>query len=82
MKFSVEKSDLAAGLQAVQNVVGTRSILPILANVLITAESDAVYLCTTDLDVSVRCKPFFPPNSLMEYFPIFVRSFPPIAKSA
>lgn len=55
MKFSVEKSVLAAGLQAVQNVVSTRSTLPILANVLITAEEGAIYLSTTDLDVSVRC---------------------------
>jgi len=56
MKFSVEKSALAVGMQAVQNVVSTRSTLPILSNVMITAESDAVYLSTTDLDVSVRCR--------------------------
>ncbi len=56
MKFSVEKSMLAAGLQAVQNVVSSRSTLPILSNVMITAASDGVYLSTTDLDVSVRCR--------------------------
>ncbi len=56
MKFSVEKSALAAGLQTVQNVVSSRSTLPILANVLVLAENDAIFLSTTDLDVSVRCK--------------------------
>lgn len=56
MKFRVDKSVLATGLQAVQNVVSTRSTLPILSNVLITAKEDGIYLSTTDLDVSVRCK--------------------------
>jgi len=55
MKFKVSKSKLLEGLQAVQNVVGTRSTLPILANVLVTAEKDRIWLTTTDLDVSVRC---------------------------
>lgn len=55
MKFKVNKSELLEGLQAVQNVVGTRSTLPILANVLLTAEKNKIWLTTTDLDVSVRC---------------------------
>ncbi len=56
MKFSIEKSALAAGLQAVQNVVGSRSTLPVLSNVLISATDNEVSLSTTDLDVSVRCQ--------------------------
>jgi DNA polymerase III subunit beta len=56
MKLSVEKSVLASGLQTVQNVVGSRSSLPILANVLMVAEEDGITLSTTDLDVSVRCR--------------------------
>lgn len=55
MKFKVLKSVLLAGLQRVQNVVGVRSTLPILANVLITADGESLTLATTDLDVSVRC---------------------------
>lgn len=47
---------LSAGLQAVQNVVSSRSTLPILANVLVVAKDNGIYLSTTDLDVSVRCK--------------------------
>lgn len=55
MKLSIEKSALVAGLQAVQNVVSTRSTLPILSNVLITAEKETIYLSTTDLDISIQC---------------------------
>ncbi|HAS82039.1 MAG TPA: DNA polymerase III subunit beta [Verrucomicrobia bacterium] len=56
MKLRIEKSVLSAGLQAVQNVVSSRSTLPILANVLVVAKDNGIYLSTTDLDVSVRCK--------------------------
>ncbi len=56
MKLNIEKSVLVAGLQAVQNVVSSRSTLPILANVLIEATADAITLSTTDLDVGVRCR--------------------------
>lgn len=54
MKFSANKTALFEGLQKVQNVVGTRSTLPILTNVLIEAEKESITLTTTDLDVSVR----------------------------
>ena len=55
MKLTVSKSNLLSGLQAVQNVVGVRSTLPILANVLLTAEKERLWLTTTNLEVSVRC---------------------------
>jgi len=55
MKFTVAKSALLEGLQAVQNIVGMRSTLPILSNVLVSAEKKGLWLTTTDLDVSVRC---------------------------
>ena len=55
MKISILKEDLLIGLQRVQNVVGIRSTLPILANVLLSAEKDKLTLTTTDLDVTVRC---------------------------
>lgn len=55
MKFKVAKSSFLQGLHAVQNVVGVRSTLPILSNVLLTAEKDTLCLTTTDLDISVRC---------------------------
>jgi DNA polymerase-3 subunit beta len=54
MKFSVPKEKLLEGLQQVQNVVSTRTTLPILSNVLLQAHGDEIHLTTTDLDVGVR----------------------------
>jgi DNA polymerase-3 subunit beta len=54
MKFSVSKDKLLEGLQTVQNVVSTRTTLPILSNVLLQAGEGEVKLTTTDLDVGVR----------------------------
>ena len=53
MKFSVSKEKLLAGLQTVQNVVSTRTTLPILSNVLLQASEGQLRLTTTDLDVGV-----------------------------
>ncbi len=53
MKFSVSKEKLLAGLQTVQNVVSTRTTLPILSNVLLQATGSHLRLTTTDLDVGV-----------------------------
>ena len=55
MKFSVAKDKLLEGLQTVQNVVSTRTTLPILSNVLIRAENGALTLTTNDLDVGMSC---------------------------
>jgi DNA polymerase-3 subunit beta len=54
MKFSVTKEKLLECLQQVQNVVSTRTTLPILSNVLLQANGREVRLTTTDLDVGVR----------------------------
>lgn len=54
MKFSATKEKLLEGLQQVQNVVSTRTTLPILSNVLLQAKGTEVHLTTTDLDVGVR----------------------------
>jgi DNA polymerase-3 subunit beta len=53
MKFSVSKEKLLAGLQTVQNVVNTRTTLPILSNVLLQASNGQLRLTTSDLDVGV-----------------------------
>ena len=53
MKFSVSKEKLLEGLQTVQNVVSTRTTLPILSNVLLHASEGLLRLTTTDLDVGV-----------------------------
>ena len=54
MKFNVTKDKLLEGLQQVQNVVSTRTTLPILSNVLLQADKDEIHFTTTDLDVGVR----------------------------
>src|ERR1700720_362985 len=54
MKFSVSKDKLLEGLSTVQNVVSTRTTLPILSNVLLQASEGEIRLTTTDLDVGVR----------------------------
>ncbi len=55
MNLTITKEQLINGLQAVQNVVSTRTTLPILSNVLIRAEGDRVEFTATDLDVTVAC---------------------------
>jgi DNA polymerase III subunit beta len=55
MKFKVTKAELLEGLQIVQNVVGGRTTLPILSNVLLLAEKKKLWMTTTDLDMTVRC---------------------------
>jgi DNA polymerase-3 subunit beta len=55
-KFKVTKENILDGLQRVQNVVSTRTTLPILSNALVQASSDALSLTATDLDVGVRCR--------------------------
>ena len=54
MKISVSKDDLAQGLQAVQNVIGARTPLPVLSNVVLVAGENRLELRATDLDVSVH----------------------------
>lgn len=55
MKITVQKEKVLSGLQTVQNVVGARTSLPILANVLLRAGEDGLALTATDLDVTVHC---------------------------
>jgi len=55
MKLAIAKEQILQGLQAVQNVVGSRTTLPILSNVLLKAVDNRVELTATDLDVTVSC---------------------------
>jgi DNA polymerase-3 subunit beta len=56
MNLTITKEQIIAGLQAVQNVVSTRTTLPILSNVLLHAEGGHLEITATDLDVTVACK--------------------------
>ncbi|MGC6426752.1 MAG: DNA polymerase III subunit beta [Akkermansiaceae bacterium] len=53
MKFRITKEAFLDGLQQVQQVVSSRTTLPILSNVLIEASESGLRLTTTDLDVGV-----------------------------
>lgn len=54
MKFTVEKDQILEALQKVQSIVGQRTPLLILSNVLIEANDGRLMLTTTDQEVSVR----------------------------
>jgi len=54
MKLTIEKLVLLEALQNVQSIVGQRSTLPILSNVLLKAEGDSISLTTTDMEVCVK----------------------------
>lgn len=56
MKLTISKEHLTNGLQAVQNIVNTRTTLPILSNVLMVAEGEFLTLTATDLDVTISCR--------------------------
>lgn len=55
MNLTIAKDQLLNGLQAVQNIVSTRTTLPILSNVLLRAEENRLELTATDLDVTITC---------------------------
>jgi DNA polymerase-3 subunit beta len=55
MNLTISKEQIINGLQAVQNVVSSRTTLPILSNVLLRAEGERLELTATDLDVTIAC---------------------------
>ncbi|MBM3831913.1 MAG: DNA polymerase III subunit beta [Verrucomicrobia bacterium] len=55
MKLTISKEQMISGLQAVQNIVSSRTTLPILSNVLLRAEGNRLELTATDLDVTITC---------------------------
>ena len=55
MNLTIAKEQILSGLQSVQNIVSTRTTLPILSNVLLRAEGDRLELTATDLDVTITC---------------------------
>lgn len=51
MKLTLERSALLNALSHVQNVVERRNTIPILSNVLLAADGEALRLTATDLDI-------------------------------
>ena len=54
MEVALDRDQFLKGLQMVQNIVEPRQTLPILANVLLESDGDAVRLTATDLEVGAR----------------------------
>src|SRR5258707_12243643 len=55
MNLTISKEQIINGLQAVQNVVSTRTTLPILSNVLLRAEGERLEFTGHALDVTISC---------------------------
>jgi DNA polymerase-3 subunit beta len=55
MNLTIAKEQLIRGLQSVQNIVASRTTLPVLSNVLLRAEENRLELTATDLDVTISC---------------------------
>jgi DNA polymerase-3 subunit beta len=64
MKIKLLKDDLLSGIQRVQNIVSTKTTLPILSNMLLETSAGIVKLNTTDLDIGISCE--IPVNTFEE----------------
>ena len=56
MKIVITRQDLFDAVSKVKNIVSSRATLPILSNVLLTAEDSLLKVSTTDLKVSIECQ--------------------------
>jgi DNA polymerase-3 subunit beta len=56
MEFVIQKSDLVRELQTVTGVVEKRTTLPILANLLLEAQTGGIEVGASDLEISIRGK--------------------------
>src|SRR5512143_2582015 len=54
MEFTIQRSELLAGLYLTQGIVERRTTIPILGNVLIQAAGDGVIVAATDQEIAVR----------------------------
>lgn len=56
MKFTIKKEEILKGLQRIQGVVDKKNTMPILANMLLTAEKGGLEIIATDLEIGLRGK--------------------------
>ena len=54
MEFTVRKFDLLQELTLIQGVVERKTTIPILANVLVRAESGEIGIAATDLEIGLK----------------------------
>ena len=54
MKFSINKTELQNAISVVLKGISTRSTLPVLSGILLSAEDDGIVLQSTDLELSIK----------------------------
>lgn len=54
MEFTIQRSELLAGLYLTQGIVERRTTIPILGNVLIQTGGDGIVVAATDQEIAVR----------------------------
>ncbi|MGY8822739.1 MAG: DNA polymerase III subunit beta [Candidatus Latescibacterota bacterium] len=54
MKLTVDRNKLWQGIDTVLDAVPSKPALPVLANILLVAEDNTLFLSSTDLDLSIR----------------------------
>ena len=55
MRLNCLQEDLAYGLGVVKRAVATRSVLPVLSNVMLSTDGDRLKLSATDLEIGINC---------------------------
>lgn len=55
MKFSITQENLNHSLATVSRIVGSRSTLPVLANIYLEAQANRVKLAATNLEMGITC---------------------------
>ncbi len=56
MKLKIDKDTLLDGIHVVQNIVSSKTTLPILSNMLLETSGKTLKLNTTDLDIGISCE--------------------------
>ena len=55
MKVICSKNNLSKGIQTVQNVVSTKTTLPILSHILLETKENQLRLASTNLETGIEC---------------------------
>jgi len=55
VKAVIKREELVRGIQAILDIVPSKSALPVLSNILVDATPDGLQLSATDLDISIIC---------------------------
>ncbi len=56
MNITLSRESLLQAVHRCQSIVEKRHTVPILANLLLKAENDTLYITATDLEVAIRCQ--------------------------